>query len=157
MAINADYEGFRGKFMLDQLCLLDDGTWILSVRPGQLTLGSMVLSSAQGVADFTRLPSSSGAGFIDMLAKAETIARSLYGAIRINAVCLMMQDPIVHFHILPRYDQPVERYGLFWRDEDWPTPPVFRPVTTPDEVLQEIMNDLTEWLRKATTRTPDDR
>ncbi len=153
MSASSNHEAFRKKFMLDQLGLLDDGDWILSVRPGQLTLGSMVLSSARGIADFSGMPANSGTGFMSMLAKAESMAKTLYGATRINAVCLMMQDPVVHFHILPRYDQPVERYGFFWRDEDWPAAPVFRPVTTPSGILDEIRTEITEWLNQNYART----
>lgn len=149
---SAAYELFKNKFMMDQLGLMDDGEWILSVRPGQLTLGSMVLSSTRGIKDFSGLDTGSGAGFIAICAKAETIARELFGAVRINVICLMMQDPVVHFHILPRYDEPVERYGLLWRDEDWPAPPVFRPLVSPDEVLQEIKGDIAAWLDQASAR-----
>jgi diadenosine tetraphosphate (Ap4A) HIT family hydrolase len=153
MTASTDHEAFREKFMIDQLGLLDDGEWILSVRPGQLTLGSLVLSSARGVADFSGIPANSGTGFMSMLAKAESMAKTLFGATRINAVCLMMQDPVVHFHLLPRYAQPVERYGRVWADQDWPGPPVFRPVTTPREILDALRAGMVEWLKLDAART----
>lgn len=146
MQVESKLEAFREKFKIPELSLLDDGAWILSVRPGQLTLGSMVLSSASGRADFSALEPESGPGFLNMLMKAEAVAKALYGAVRINAVCLMMQDPVVHFHILPRYDKPVERYGLIWRDEDWPGPPVFRPLASPGDQLENIRNEISAWL-----------
>jgi len=153
MSGSTAHEAFREKFMIDQLGLLDDGEWTLLVRPGQLTLGCMVLSSTRGIKDFSGIAASSGSNFITMLAKAETVAKTLYGAVRINAVCLMMQDPVIHFHIIPRYDQLIERYGIIWRDEDWPAPPVFRPLVTPNETLIKIKAGIADWLFQAPSRT----
>jgi diadenosine tetraphosphate (Ap4A) HIT family hydrolase len=153
MSVNEDLEKFREKFMIERLIVLDDGEWTLSVRPGQLMLGSMVLSSTLGSVDFAGIATSSGSGFISMLERAEAVTRALYGAVRINVICLMMQDPVVHFHILPRYDRPVERYGLVWQDEDWPGPPVFRPLVTPGGIVQEIRNGIVDWFNQVDQRT----
>ena len=36
---------------------------------------------------------------------------------------LMMLDPHVHFHVLPRYGSPREFAGSTWNDASWPTAP----------------------------------
>lgn len=133
---------FRKKFQLDALTITENTQWILSVRPGQLTLGSMVASSKQGALSFAELDPDSGNSLISMLANAENAAKDLYGAVRVNVICLMMQDPVVHFHILPRYELKIVRYATEWIDEDWPGPPVFRAVQTPEKTLSEIKDDL---------------
>lgn len=137
---------FRATFQLERLSVLETGYWVLSVRPGQLTLGSMVLSSARGVLHFAELNQEEGQSLAYMLGLAEKTARELFGAVRINAVCLMMKDPVIHFHLLPRYDQSLERYGTQWMDSDWPGPPVFQPVQTPEHVLEAIKEDIAAWI-----------
>jgi diadenosine tetraphosphate (Ap4A) HIT family hydrolase len=46
---------------------------------------------------------------------------------------LMMVDPDVHFHVIPRYGADQEFDGLVYPDTGWPGPPVLAPAVTPDE------------------------
>lgn len=140
--IDTDLQAFRKTFRLDELTLDSRGGWVLSLRPGQLVLGSMVLSLASGGQDLAALTAAEGAGLAEGLGRAERLARETLGAVRINALCLMMQDPVVHFHILPRYAGPVTRLGVTWQDADWPGPPVIRPVDTPETLLRALRDDL---------------
>ncbi len=133
---------FREAFRLDELTLAEFGGWVLSVRPAQLTLGSMVISVADGRERFQDLSETDGAGFVDAAAAAERLAQRVYGAVRINVVALMMKDPVVHYHVLPRYEEPVEAHGQRWLDEDWPGPPTFGPASTSDDVLFAIRDEL---------------
>lgn len=133
---------FEKKFRQKELHVAEIGSWVLSVRPAQLTLGAMVLASRSGALAMSDLKPEEiqdmGRGF----GMAERLAGKAFGAQRINYLCLMMQDPIVHFHVLPRYAYPLVRYGVDWVDADWPGPPVMRPAATPDPVLLDIRNAL---------------
>lgn len=142
---------FRQKFRLAPLHLADCGTWALSLRPQQLTLGSMVLSLRSGGFNLADLGPVEGQDMAAGFALAEQLARGIFGAVRINLLCLMMQDPIVHFHIIPRYDQPVLRHGLTWQDQDWPVAPTLRPVETSAPALDAVLSDL----RAAIARLPE--
>lgn len=133
---------FAEKFRLDALHLADCRSWRLSLRPGQLTLGSLVLSVRSGATNLAALSPEEGRDMAAGFGLAEQLLRKTYGAVRLNLLCLMMQDPIVHFHILPRYDRNIERHGLIWTDADWPGPPTIRPVQTDDSVLQAILAEL---------------
>lgn len=133
---------FADRFRLGALHLADCGDWVLSLRPGQLTLGAMVLSLRTGARDLAAITPDQARDMGRGFALAETLARTRLGAVRVNLLCLMMQDPVVHFHILPRHDRPVTRHGLTWTDADWPGPPVMRPLTTPDTVLAALREDL---------------
>lgn len=133
---------FRSTFRLDELTLVADEHWVLSVRPAQLTLGAMVVSAAGGQQRFAELGAEQGRGLTEILARAERLALEIYGAVRINVVALMMKDPVVHFHVLPRYDRAVERHGVTWLDGDWPGPPVFGPAPTDDGVLRSVRDEL---------------
>jgi diadenosine tetraphosphate (Ap4A) HIT family hydrolase len=133
---------FRDTFRLDDLTVTERGGWILSVRPAQLKLGAMVISAAGGQQRFQDLTAGDGAGYISIVAAAERLAQEVYGAVRINVVALMMKDPVVHYHVLPRYDAAVDRHGITWTDDDWPGPPTFGPASTDDQVLFAIRDEL---------------
>ncbi len=122
MQTTANTEAFRQKFRLDELTIMSNKAWTLSVRPHQVTLGSMVLSSTQGSESFAALSEGASLEMAALMAKAESISQHL-GAARVNFLALMMQDPIVHFHAFPRYAAPVEFDGEMWVDSDWPRPP----------------------------------
>ena len=139
-------EQFETTFQLPQLVVHEAGGWRLSVRPGQITLGSMVLSAADGALDFASLDVAPSEHLTASIAVAERVGTELFGAVRINLACLMMKDPVVHFHVLPRYDAEVERYGQRWHDQDWPGPPSFRKVDTPAEVRSAITADIRRFL-----------
>lgn len=148
MKSNENLVAFQAKFRQKELHVVDAGAWILSVRPGQLTLGAMVLSSRSGAASMADLTPEEmqgmGAGFV----LAERLASQVFGADRINYLCLMMQDPVVHFHIFPRYSGPLLRYGRSWEDPDWPGPPQVKAVVTEDAVLLEIRDALRSALEE---------
>ena len=137
---------FRKKFRLDLLTIQSNRHWILSVRPGQLTLGSMVVSSVNNNLNFTDLSLEAGSDLSSILAIAENAAKQIYGAVRINVVCLMMQDPLIHFHIIPRYDNPLVRYNVEWVDNYWPGPPVFHALTTSEDILKSVKTDIIDYL-----------
>jgi diadenosine tetraphosphate (Ap4A) HIT family hydrolase len=139
---NAETLEFRRKFRLNELTIATLGQWVISVRPAQLTLGSMVVSTAEGELDFASLGTAAGPDLLRAFAVAEELATKRLGAVRLNIACLMMKDPIVHFHVLPRYDRTIHRYGATWEDTDWPGPPTFGPASTSDEVLFALVEDL---------------
>ena len=133
---------FARKFRLDRLTLWQGGGWVLSLRPEQITLGSMVLSVESGARNLADLGPDEAIGMGRGFALAEGLAREVLGAVRINILCLMMQDPIVHFHILPRHDRTARRHGRDWSDGDWPGPPLIRPAPTDAEVLEALAAEL---------------
>lgn len=133
---------FHEKFDLARLTFFENSHWIMSVRPEQLTLGSMVVSSREGLLHFQDLGPEHGADLTYSLGLAEKLARKNLGAVRINVICLMMVDPVVHFHIIPRYQEVIERFGTVWEDKDWPGPPVFRKAETSREVQNALVKEL---------------
>lgn len=142
--MNDDIEAFQAKFRLPELQFHDDGHWLASVRPEQITLGAMVISTRREILNLGDLSADEARSLGGMFGMAEELARDVYGAVRINILCLMMKDPIVHFHVLPRYAEEVRRHDLVWVDQDWPGPPVVRAAETTDEHLFAIREALTE-------------
>ena len=138
-------EQFRHKFQVDALTVAETEHWVLSVRPQQLTLGSMVLSIRSNVLDFASLSEPQSRDMAKLLGEAEQRVKAHFGAVRINALCLMMQDPLLHFHIFPRYESPVTFEGTEWVDSDWPKPPQVRP-TDEDPVLNQALRSVLKKL-----------
>lgn len=140
----SDLDAFREKFNTESLHIAGGAHWEVSLRPKQKTLGSMVLSSRQGVTSFSEMSADSGAEFVSLLAASEQAVKSAYGAARVNCLGLMMVDPIVHFHLIPRYGAAVERHGANWQDADWPLPPQLTAVgdITSQKQLEEIRDTL---------------
>jgi diadenosine tetraphosphate (Ap4A) HIT family hydrolase len=131
---------FRTKFRLDELTVFEDPDWTLSVRPGQPVLGALVISSRHGALSFTDAQAlGRGAGMLALMARAESAAQSMFGAVRLNALCLMMQDPLFHFHLLPRYGATVEFANRTWTDSGWPGPPTLADNQAGEEELAALV------------------
>lgn len=103
--------------------ICDLGEWIVLLRPKQVTLGSLVLAAADPAMAFGDLH----AFTFNTLGPAVTrIEHALKGALRcdkFNYIMLMMVDPHVHFHVIPRYANPVDFHGQSFADPFWPKPP----------------------------------
>ncbi|RLK48369.1 diadenosine tetraphosphate (Ap4A) HIT family hydrolase [Alkalispirillum mobile] len=137
-----ELDAFREKFQVDALSVAGTEHWVLSVRPQQLTLGSMVLSTRANVLDFASLSEAQSRDMAHLFGEAERRVKTLFGAARINALCLMMRDPLLHFHIFPRYENKVAFAGQDWIDADWPKPPQIRPVDEDPEINRALRDAL---------------
>lgn len=123
MAPEPALSAFRDAFELPELVVRETSRWTVSVRPQQPTLGSVVVAVRRELTDLGGLEPVDGGELTDLLGWYETVARERFGAVRLNVLALMMKDPLVHVHVLPRYDGPVERHDLTWSDDGWPGPP----------------------------------
>lgn len=135
------FQEFQEKFRINELKIYSNDFWHISLRPGQLTLGSMVISTSKEWKNFTDVSEEAGAGLIQAQAICEKLAKETFGAVRINVVCLMMNDPFIHYHVLPRFDKDVSFAELKWKDEFWPGAPVFKPVITDDLLLSKLKEE----------------
>lgn len=117
--------------------------WLVLVRPKQPTWGSLALVCKEPVQAFADL---SAEAFVD-LKVATTGIEAMLGRLvayeRINYLMLMMVDPDVHFHVLPRYAQPETFAGLEFTDAGWPAAPNLGHVNATDAAVnQQIINVL---------------
>lgn len=97
--------------------------WVVLLRPAQPTLGSLVLAAKSDATAFGDLEPAAHA---ELAAVTKAIERALTQAIgyqKINYLMLMMVDPHVHFHVLPRYEGEREQDGLALTDAGWPGQP----------------------------------
>jgi diadenosine tetraphosphate (Ap4A) HIT family hydrolase len=110
--------------------------WVVLLRPAQPTLGSLILAAKCGAESFADLPAEA---FVELQAAVAEMEAALAAAIRhekINYLMLMMVDPHVHFHVLPRYEGEREACGVGVADAGWPKVPALGEAVTlePEQV-----------------------
>jgi len=111
------------KFGYPSSLLHEYRSWVVLLRPAQPTLGSLVLACKE---DATSLGSVSSAAYAELstaIADLERALRQAFDFRKINYLALMMVDPHVHFHVIPRYAEPREFDGVRCEDAAWPKPP----------------------------------
>ncbi|CAA9532626.1 MAG: FIG00481750: hypothetical protein [uncultured Sphingomonas sp.] len=109
-----------GKFGYPDTLIHEGEHWALLVRPAQPTLGALVLCALSEARSYAELPPAAYAEQRDMVVLAERILRELTSFERINYLMLMMVDPHVHLHVIPRYQGEREFEGQSFRDSGWP-------------------------------------
>jgi diadenosine tetraphosphate (Ap4A) HIT family hydrolase len=97
--------------------------WVVLLRPAQPTLGALVLAAKSDATAFGDLPAEAHAELKVATAAIEAALSEAVGYAKINYLMLMMVDPHVHFHVLPRYDGERSGAGLTIADAGWPAQP----------------------------------
>ncbi len=97
--------------------------WMVLARPAQVTLGSLVLAAKSDVTAYSALPREAFAEQADVIAEIERALAAFVAYERINYLMLMMVDPNVHLHVIPRYSEERSWGGVQFPDAGWPGPP----------------------------------
>jgi diadenosine tetraphosphate (Ap4A) HIT family hydrolase len=111
------------KFGYPATLLRELDHWVILLRPAQVTLGSLVLAAKSEATAYGALPREAFAEQADAVALIERGLAAFTGYERINYLMLMMVDPNVHFHVIPRYSEPRSWNGIEFPDAGWPGPP----------------------------------
>lgn len=102
--------------------------WVLLLRPQQVTLGAMVLVSLEEATAFSELTRDAFAELQGITREIETGLRRAFAYDKINYLMLMMVDPDVHFHVIPRYAGSKVMADCTFHDFGWPGPPALARV-----------------------------
>jgi diadenosine tetraphosphate (Ap4A) HIT family hydrolase len=137
-----ELEAFATKFRTADLTILETTHWCWSVRPAQPTLGSGVLSLRRYAPAFSDVTADEMADLHAVVGSIEKATQAAFGYEKINYLMLMMKDPHVHFHVIPRYGTPKALLGHTFADAGWPAVPVLAADPAPDAVLAEIQRQL---------------
>lgn len=119
MVRNATFETFGGADSL----VCDYVYWSVQARPKQVTLGAMVILSHSQALSFSALPPDAFAELSEVVTDVEATTGKLFAPAKMNYLMLMMVDPHVHFHVLPRYSAPAVFEGASYPDPGWPGQP----------------------------------
>ena len=111
------------KFRYPELSVKEYNNWVILCRFNHMTLGSLVLFCKDDVNEFSKISKESFAELPQVITEIETKTKELFQNDKINYLMLMMVDPVVHFHILPRYSSDREFEGFTFKDFSWPKKP----------------------------------
>ena len=115
--------------------------WVVLVRPAQVTLGSLVLAAKSDATAYSSLPDEAFAEQAVAVRAIESALRQFCSYERINYLMLMMVDPQVHFHVIPRYSGSREWEGLDFPDKGWPGIPELKFIIETDDLQLSSMRD----------------
>lgn len=111
------------KFGYPGTLVCDYRYWCVLLRPAQATLGSLVLAAKGEERAFSDLPDEAFTEFPLVIREIERGIKAFCSYDRINYLMLMMVDPHVHFHVIPRYEGSREFERAVYADAGWPGMP----------------------------------
>lgn len=97
--------------------------WVVLLRPAQPTLGSLVLAAKSDAMAFADLEPAAYADLANVSRDIETALRAAVDHTKLNYLMLMMVDPHVHAHVIPRYEGSRSFEGRAFPDAGWPKLP----------------------------------
>lgn len=124
--------------------IAETGHWAVLLRPQQATLGSLVLACKGPATAFSEIGPEAFAEFGDLVRAIEACLAAAFAYDKINYLMLMMVDPHVHFHVLPRYAEARDFAGASFNDAGWPAAPDLKAV---NEITDEQRARLLAQLR----------
>lgn len=142
-AIPSEFNATMRKFGAPQTIIRSYQYWSVLLRPAQATLGALVLAAHEPATAFSQLSPVSFAELHSVTRDIEAALTQAFHYDKINYLMLMMVDPDVHFHVLPRYAQPKTFAGLEFTDAGWPAVPNLGHVNaTGSAVNQQLIEHL---------------
>lgn len=97
--------------------------WVVLLRDRQATLGALVLACREPATAFSGVTEAGFEELARVIRDVETGLGRAFAYDKINYLMLMMVDPHVHFHAIPRYSGAREFAGLQFADPGWPHAP----------------------------------
>ncbi len=132
------------KFGYPETLIEEFDHWVILLRPAQPTLGSLILAAKSDLTSFADLPD---AAFAELALVSRAIETALSAAVaheKLNYLMLMMVDPHVHYHVIPRYSGTRAHGDVTFEDHGWPKLPELAKAVALDDAQIET---LTEWLK----------
>ncbi|MEO0421308.1 MAG: HIT family protein [Pseudomonadota bacterium] len=131
------------KFGYPQTLVHEYEHWCVLLRPKQVTLGSLVLAARSAAMRFSDLSPAAIAERHRVVSDIERVLGEFVQYEKINYLMLMMVDPHVHYHVLPRYATPRSFAGIEFADAGWPALPALgEPTATTSAQNDALITDL---------------
>ena len=142
------------KFGYPDTLIREYENWVVLLRPQQATLGALVLICKESVEALSSLSVEAFSELKQITTVVESSLKDLFKYDKINYLMLMMVDPDVHFHILPRYSATRIFDQAEFTDLGWPGPPdLGKTNQVGDVVRQRIRESLKSEFCRDSTRT----
>ncbi len=131
------------KFGYPQTLIKEFKKWVVVLRPQQVTLGSLILICQDDAKAFSDISPEAFSELPQVIKEIEASLAKAFSYQKINYLMLMMVDPHVHFHVIPRYKHERRFSHQQFFDQGWPGPPLLKnPNETSQELNQEILRNL---------------
>lgn len=128
------------NFGYPHTCIKEFQQWVVLLRPKQVTLGSLLLICREEATAFSQISPEAFEELSGIIQEMESSLSRAFAYNKINYLMLMMVDPEVHFHVIPRYDAPRTFFEQQFIDQGWPGPPDLKyPNETSSELNKEIL------------------
>ncbi len=129
------------KFGAPQTIIRQYQYWSVMLRPAQATLGALVLAAHEPAEAFSQLSPARYTELHTITGHIESALTKAFQYDKINYLMLMMVDPDVHFHVIPRYAQPRQFADMEFIDAGWSAMPNLGQINKTDAAInQRIMN-----------------
>jgi diadenosine tetraphosphate (Ap4A) HIT family hydrolase len=128
------------KFGHPQSLLWDYQHWCVLLRPQQVTLGALVLAAKHDATSFGSLPATAHAELATITAHLERALNHVRPHDKLNYLALMMVDPHVHFHVLPRYAAAQTFADITFEDRGWPALPDLKAAPMLEETARQSLH-----------------
>jgi diadenosine tetraphosphate (Ap4A) HIT family hydrolase len=134
------------KFGYPATLVAEYAHWVVLLRPAQPTLGSLVLAAKSEATAFGDLPAEAHAELKTVTAAIEKALRGFVGYAKLNYLMLMMVDPKVHFHVIPRYEGERTWAERSFVDAGWPKVPDLGSALSLDaQQIAALVAELSDW------------
>jgi diadenosine tetraphosphate (Ap4A) HIT family hydrolase len=148
--MNATGHATLQKFGYPETMVAAFDNWAVVARRHQVTLGSLVLIAKSDAGSFATLPRDAYAELEVVTHRIEAALKAFRKFDKINYIMLMMVDPHVHFHVIPRYSAAQNFAGESFADAAWPGPPDLKSGATLDgQMLNNLISQLTTHFNAA--------
>lgn len=136
------------KFEVDEGEIFANKHWVATIRPKQVTLGAVVLVARDHVESIGRCRGEALAALGEAAREIESGLTKAFNCDKINYLALMMKDPHLHFHVIPRYRSEIEFGGFLFLDEGWKGLPVLSPSSIPGrEIVRQVRSELSDAIK----------
>ncbi len=129
------------KFGAPQTVIRQFQYWSVMLRPAQATLGALVLVAHEPAKAFSELSSDSFTELHMITAQLESALNKAFQNDKLNYLMLMMVDPDVHFHVIPRYARAKLFMDIEFVDTGWPAMPNLAQVNKTDATMNQKILD----------------
>ena len=129
------------KFGAPQTVIRQFQYWSVMLRPAQATLGALVLVAHEPAKAFSELSSDSFTELHMITAQLESALNKAFQNDKLNYLMLMMVDPDVHFHVIPRYARAKLFMDTEFVDTGWPAMPNLAQVNKTDATMNQKILD----------------
>ena len=126
-------------FQYPKMLIKEYENWCLLIRKKQVTIGSLVLICKENATAFSNISRGASEELHIIIKEVENNLWELYKNEKINYLMLMMVDPNVHYHIIPRFSKSINILGRTFKDYSWPyAPDLTKHNEVDDKTLKNI-------------------